>query len=97
MKPHSKSTDIAGVGNIVGFGLHIALVSGRGCFEIVQKALAAGLPLRVSMSAPSSLAVRLARELGVTLVGFLRGQGFVIYSAEERILASELAPTQSCC
>ena len=62
-----------------------SLVSGRGGFEIVQKALAAGLPLLASVSAPSSLAVQLARELGLTLVGFLRGRRFVIYAGVSRI------------
>jgi FdhD protein len=71
---------------------HILLVSGRGGFEIVQKVLAAGIPLLASVSAPSSLAVQLARELGLTLVGFLRGRRFVIYAGEERIAASALAP-----
>lgn len=64
---------------------HVLLVSGRGGFEIVQKAIAAGVPLLASVSAPSSLAVQLARELGLTLVGFLRGKRFVIYSEEDRI------------
>jgi len=64
---------------------HILLVSGRGGFEIVQKAIVAGIPLLASVSAPSSLAVQLARELGLTLVGFLRGRRFVIYAGEERI------------
>jgi len=64
---------------------HALLVSGRGGFEIVQKALAAGVPLLASVSAPSSLAVQLARELGLTLVGFLRGRRFIIYSGEERL------------
>jgi FdhD protein len=59
---------------------HVMLVSGRGGFEIVQKALAAGLPVLASVSAPSSLAVQLARELGLTLVGFLRGRRFVVYA-----------------
>ncbi len=67
---------------------HILLVSGRGGFEIVQKALAAGIPLLASVSAPSSLAVQLARELGLTLAGFLRGRRFIIYSGEERIVVS---------
>jgi FdhD protein len=66
----------------------VLLVSGRGGFEIVQKALSAGVPLLASVSAPSSLAVQLARELGLTLVGFLRGRRFVIYSEENRIAVS---------
>ena len=69
----------------------LMLVSGRGGFEIVQKALAAGVPVLASVSAPSSLAVQLARELGLTLVGFLRGWRFVIYAGEERIAVSALA------
>jgi FdhD protein len=64
---------------------HALLASGRGGFEIVQKALAAGIPLVASVSAPSSLAVRLARELGLTLVGFLRGRRFIVYSGEQRL------------
>ena len=70
---------------------HIMLVSGRGGFEIVQKAIVAGIPLLASVSAPSSLAVQLARELGLTLVGFLRGRRFVIYAGEERIAVSASA------
>jgi FdhD protein len=65
---------------------HVMMVSGRGGFEVVQKALAAGISILASVSAPSSLAVKLARELGLTLVGFLRGQRFVIYSGESRCL-----------
>jgi FdhD protein len=63
----------------------ILFVSGRGGFEIVQKAIVAGVPVVASVSAPSSLAVRLARELRLTLVGFLRGRRFVIYAGEERV------------
>ena len=63
----------------------VLLVSGRGGFEIVQKAIVAGIPIVASVSAPSSLAVQLARELRLTLIGFLRGRRFVIYSGEERI------------
>ena len=70
---------------------HVLLVSGRGGFEIVQKSITAGIPLLASVSAPSSLAVQLARELGLTLVGFLRGRRFVIYAGEERIAVSTLA------
>jgi FdhD protein len=61
------------------------MVSGRGGFEIIQKALLAGVPLVASVSAPSSLAVRLGREAGMTLVGFLRGRRFLAYSGEERL------------
>ena len=64
----------------------IMLVSGRGGFEIIQKALAASIPVVASVSASSSLAVKLARELGLTLVGFLRGQRFVVYSGSFRCL-----------
>jgi len=68
---------------------HVLTVSGRGGFEIVQKALAAGIPILASVSAPSSLAVKLARELGLTLVGFLRGQRFVVYAGAARCLATQ--------
>ena len=61
------------------------LVSGRGGFEIVQKAAVAGIPVVASVSACSSLAVRLARETGMTLAGFLRGRRFVLYSRGERL------------
>jgi FdhD protein len=65
---------------------HVLLVSGRGGFEIVQKALAAGVPVLASVSAPSSLAVRLAREFNLTLAGFLRGRRFVVYSGAARCI-----------
>lgn len=64
------------------FGL---MVSGRASFELMQKTLVAGMPLLAAVSAPSSLAVELAREFNVTLVGFLRGKNFNIYAGEERI------------
>jgi FdhD protein len=67
----------------------VLLVSGRGGFEIVQKSIAAGIPIVASVSAPSSLAVQLARELRLTLIGFLRGRRFVIYSGDERIGKSQ--------
>jgi FdhD protein len=68
------------------------MVSGRGGFEIIQKALMAGVPLVASVSAPSSLAVRLARETGLTLVGFLRGRRFLVYSGEERLRPKSVPP-----
>ena len=61
------------------------LASGRGGFEIIQKSLLAGVPLLASVSAASDLAVQLARECGLTLVGFLRGRRFVCYCGEERL------------
>lgn len=63
----------------------VLMVSGRGGFEIVQKALVAGIPVLASVSAPSDLAVNLAREFGMTLVGFLRGRRFVVYSGMRRL------------
>ena len=63
----------------------ILLVSGRGGFEIIQKAIVAGIPVVASVSAPSSLAVQLARELRLTLIGFLRGTRFVVYAGEDRV------------
>lgn len=59
---------------------HQLLVSGRAGFELVQKCVVAGLPLMAAIGAPSSLAVRLARDSGLTLIGFLGGQRFNIYS-----------------
>ena len=67
---------------------HVLLVSGRGGFEIVQKALVAGLPILASVSAPSSLAVQMARAGGLTLVGFLRDRRFVVYSHANRVAAA---------
>ena len=61
------------------------IVSGRASFELMQKTLVAGIPLLAAVSAPSSLAVQLATDFNVTLVGFLRGDTFNIYSAGERI------------
>jgi FdhD protein len=63
----------------------IVMVSGRSSFEILQKCLAAGVPIVCAVSAPSSLAVALAKEFGITLVGFLRGERFNVYSGRERL------------
>jgi FdhD protein len=66
---------------------HLLVVSGRASFEIVQKALAAGIPIVAAVSAPSSLAINFARECGQTLVGFLRPPTFNVYSHVERVVA----------
>ncbi|MEH2196638.1 formate dehydrogenase accessory sulfurtransferase FdhD [Nostoc sp.] len=63
----------------------IVLVSGRSSFEILQKSTTAGVPIVCSVSAPSSLAVSVAKEFGITLIGFLRGERFNIYTGLQRI------------
>jgi FdhD protein len=64
----------------------VLLVSGRASFEIMQKALAAGVPMVCAVSAPSSLAVDVAERFGMTLAGFLRGRRFNLYSGHDRVL-----------
>jgi FdhD protein len=83
------------VDKVVGYGFlakrlpldaHVLIVSGRASFEIMQKALAARVPVVAAISAPSSLAVEFAAESGQTLVGFLRAETMNIYSHPERVL-----------
>ena len=68
---------------------HVVLVSGRSSFEILQKCLTAGVPIVCAISAPSSLAVDVARQFGITLVGFLRGGKFNVYAGFERVRIEE--------
>ena len=63
----------------------IVMVSGRSSFEILQKCLTAGVPIVCAVSAPSSLAVDVARQFNITLIGFLRGNRFNVYSGHERM------------
>ncbi len=86
------------VDKVIGFGLvegmfpidsHLLLVSGRASFEIMQKALAARIPIVCAISAPSSLAVEFARDSAQTLVGFLRGRNMNVYACPERIIEDQ--------
>lgn len=74
------------LGNLIPAGRHVLVVSGRASYEIMQKALAAGIPIVAAVSAPSSLAVSVAREFGMTLIGFARGRRFNVYAGEDRLI-----------
>ena len=76
----------AGMERLLPLHDHLLMVSGRVSFEIMQKATMAGVPLVAAVSAPSSLAVQLARDTNVTLVGFLRGESFNVYATPERLV-----------
>jgi FdhD protein len=86
-----KAIGRAFLDRLVPLNAHVLLVSGRASFEIMQKALAAGIPIVAAVSAPSSLAVSFARESNQTLIGFLRPPTFNIYSHIERVILEPVA------
>lgn len=67
-----------------------AIVTSRASYEMVQKSAAVGIPMLVAVSAPTSLAVELAQETGLTLAGFARGSGHVIYAHSQRLIDSQV-------
>lgn len=81
-----KVVGYGALGRALPFSNTVLVVSGRAGFEIVLKAWIAGIPIVASVSAPSQLAVHMAEEADMTLIGFLRGQSFTIYNGRHRIL-----------
>jgi FdhD protein len=94
---HNAVDKIVGEAFLAGelpLGRAVLAVSGRTSFEIMQKALAAGIPLVVAVGAPSSLAVELARRFNMSLLGFTRSEGFNVYAGVQRIAKPALLPRQ---
>lgn len=86
---HNAVDKLAGISlmqNLIPLNNHVIMFSGRASFELVQKASMMSIPIMVAVGAPSSLAVSLAEEAGMTLVGFLRGDRFNIYANKTRVL-----------
>jgi FdhD protein len=83
---HNAVDKVIGHSLMAGAPGEVLMVSGRTSFEILQKALAARIPIVAAVSAPSSLAVEFAREMGQTLIGFLRDKRMNIYSHPQRVL-----------
>src|SRR5215467_15832142 len=84
-----KAIGRAFLDGLVPLESHVLLVSGRASFEIIQKALAAGIPIIAAVSAPSTLAVEFARDSNQTVIGFLRPPSFNIYSHIERVILDQ--------
>ena len=85
---HNAVDKVIGAQFLEGAGLlgdRVLVVSGRASFELMQKALAAGIPMLVAVGAPSSLAVQVAEKFGATLIGFTKPGGFNIYNGPERV------------
>jgi FdhD protein len=85
---HNAVDKVIGTQFLAGNGLmhdSILVVSGRASFELMQKALAAGIPMLVAVGAPSSLAVQVAEKFGATLIGFTKPNGFNIYTGSARV------------
>ena len=87
-----KLTGWAFLENRLPLSHSIVLVSGRASYELLQKSASAGIPVVCAISAPSSLAIQTAREFGISLVGFLRGERFNIYTGNERITGLTVGP-----